>query len=119
MEIVLPISGPLKRSQKEAILADLKSPLSGVPHFEVVGTKYRESYGAEFPLELIVEITTVIANAIVMVGALWTMKKWISKQGNADSSPGIDVVVDGQSYSIKHCKTAEDVRKIIREIKHH
>lgn len=117
LQIVLPISDVLKKAQKEAIIAELGNNLAAVSGYEITDTQYRESYGAGLPLEFIVLVVTTVDIAIKIVEALSKMRKWMSKQGTLESSPGIEVKVGKDNYSIKNCKTAEDVEKIIREIK--
>jgi hypothetical protein len=117
LEITLPITGPLKRAQKEALLTELRTQLAGVSDYKIVGTKYREKHAEGAPIELIVQITTLLASAATIAAVVWKITKWVAKQGDPSVSPGIDVKVDNETYSIKNCKTAEDVKKIIREIK--
>jgi len=114
LEITLPISHALKKTEKDIILNELRNH---VPDLEIVGTGYREFYGQDLPLELVIQVTTAMANIIVMIDALSKMKKWLSKPEKLDDSPGIAIKVGENSYSIKGCRTAEDVTKIIREIK--
>lgn len=82
LEISLPVTNVLKKQEKEEILRELRDRLAEVPDFEVVGTKYRELHGEGLPLQLIVNVTTTIANVIVIVGALLKLKAWVSKREN-------------------------------------
>lgn len=115
LEIQLPISRPLKQREKDAILQDINSRFSNISPVKLGPTSYRERHAQGLPLELIVNVTTLIANVILIVQAVHSLNRWVEKTGNEDA--GICVKVDGQSYSIRNCKTPEDVIKIIREIK--
>jgi len=117
LEIGLPVSSVLKKYEKEAILNEVRKYLADVPDLNIVSTKYRERHAEGLPLELIIEVVVLIANVITIVEALSKIRKWASKPKGPDSSPEILVRVGENSYSIKGCKTAEDVKKIIREIK--
>lgn len=119
VEILLPISEVLKAKEKQNLLAELSGHLSGIEPIKITSTRYREIYGADVsaPLLLVATIITTTAAAIEIVRALNDMKKWLYKQGKTSDTPGIHVKVDKEGYSIKNCKTADDIIKIIREVK--
>jgi hypothetical protein len=64
---------------------------------------------------MIVNVTTIVANVIQLILAVRALQKWSLKSGKEPA--GINVRVDGQSYSIRNCRTADDVIKIMREMK--
>jgi len=115
LEIELPITRPLKQSEKEEILRELNSTLSSIKPIKVEAGGYRERHGAGLPIELIVNVTTLLANAVAIATAVAAVRRWLLKAG--EEQAGINVKVDNQGYSIRNCRTSEDVAKIIREIK--
>ena len=115
LEIELPITRPLKQSEKEEILSELKSSLSSIKPIKLEAGGYRERHGAGLPIEFIVNVTTILANAVVIATAVVALSKWLLKAG--EEQAGVNVKVDKQGYSIRNCRTSDDVAKIIREIK--
>src|SRR5208337_549748 len=115
LEIELPISRPLKQNEKEEILRDLNTKLSNITPLKLNPGGYRERHGTGLPVEMIVNVTTIVANVIQVIVAVRALQVWLHRSGKEPA--GINVKVDEQRYSIRNCRTADDVIKIMREMK--